>query len=167
MTGKYDGLYYVDNGVLQVYTCIGQPEEKKLLRDISYGELPLWEYDYACSEDEYEYFIESFTADFVKRFPSFDVDEGWLNQDQRVILSNKLFYVCLEDNEWSIAVELVAKEDGEPSIHGLQASLSQKYLNGIRGALFLQFEHLYIRTSAWTSGRIENPNGKEAERVSA
>ena len=71
-----------------------------------------------------------------------------------ILLSNDLFYIVLEDNEWSIAVELIQKDDVS---YGLQKKHHQTYLDGIRDCLFEQVETLGIYGGAWTSGEITRP----------
>ncbi|WP_166542404.1 hypothetical protein [Acutalibacter sp. 1XD8-36] len=104
-------------------------------------------------------------ADFCQMFPGFERagTNEWLRNgpygdlSRRVILESKLFYVCVEDNEWSLAVELVQKEEpwGLPWMENLQKQLYQKYLDGMKKALLNRLPGVGIRTGAWTSGRIK------------
>lgn len=58
-----------------------------------------------------------------------------------------LFYVDYDN----FSVILV---DSDGNIKGLQARHFQSYRNGLRDALFEQFEELGVYGGAWTSGRI-------------
>lgn len=161
--GPYEGLFFVDNDDLTLY----RKEDKdnpgefdyRLRRDIDYSEFSEWEYCETYSWIEQEQFERRLVQSFTKRFPSFKPcgEREWINRDQRAIMESNLFYVCLEDNEWSIAVELIQKENScyEPySNDGLQKKHYRNYLNVLRDCLFEQFEELGIYSGAWTSGRI-------------
>lgn len=96
---------------------------------------------------------------------SFPVISG-LMREKHAILQNQLFYIALEDNEWSLAVELLQKDEdwSDGWRQNLQKRHFQRYLDGIRDSLFEQFESLGIRTGAWTSGTIHRPQeGGESE----
>lgn len=153
--GKYEGLFYVDNDDLWIYHHKDNTDETKLLKDVPYGELDtIWQYDEIESDLTYQEFIDQFTDDMIARFPSFESCDEWMKskRDLHIRLKNKLFYVCTEDNEWSIAVELIQIDDDR--LAGLQAGLYQKYLDGIRDCLFNQFQSLGTYGCAWTSGTI-------------
>ena len=56
--------------------------------------------------------------------------------ERRVILENELFYICVEDNEWSLAVELVQKDgysDCQSAwLAGLQKRRYREYLDSMK-----------------------------------
>ena len=75
-------------------------------------------------------------------------------------------YFALEDNEWSLAVELLQRDEGwgDDWRQNLQKRHFQRYLDGIRDSLFEQFESLGAYSGAWTSKTIHRPvEGGEAE----
>ena len=82
----------------------------------------------------------------------------WLGNERRVILENELFYICVEDNEWSLAVELVQKDgysDCQSAwLAGLQKRRYREYLDSMKKALLARLPSIGIRTGAWTSGTI-------------
>ncbi len=74
-----------------------------------------WEYDDILSAERTEWVLESFIESFIQKFHSFyraNPDE-WLGRTKRIILESGLFYVCVEDNGWSLAVELIQKENDD------------------------------------------------------
>ena len=156
VSGKYEGLYFIDNGDLHIYRPLeDNDDEPKLLKYISLEELSLWEYsDIDTQWWEYDVIVELQNS-MQKKFPSFTPCDEWTSEGQRAILQNQLFYIALEDNEWSLAVELIQKEAPWPqSYDGLQHKHYQRYLAGIRDTLFEQFESLGIYTGPWTSKTI-------------
>lgn len=157
-TGQYEGLFYIDNEDLHLYTPRGEVAweelEPRLLRDISYEEMNDWDYSPIDTEQWFHDVMEEFKNEFVHRFPSFKPCDTWATRDSHAILENGLFYIAFEDNEWSTAVELLQKEDLYGNLRPLRKKLYQTYLNGIRDALFKQFDNIYIRTGPWTSGKL-------------
>ena len=109
------------------------------------------------SEFEWEGSLEQFIGDFTKRFKSFSRCDEWISSSEKAVLENSLFYIVVEDNEWSIAIKLIQKEQGyhfSGNIENLQAKHYITYLNGLRDCLFKQFKELGTYGGPWTSGRI-------------
>lgn len=168
VTGPYEGLYYIDYDDVDVYRRNSHLEdypETKFRRELSYEEIcgNEWVYDEWGSAEEQDYVLECFISRFSERFPSFTRCEPneWLRNGlygdltRRAILESKLFYITVEDNEWSLAVELIQKEDPyDNHLEGLQKRHFQTYLDGIRDTLFEQFETLSVRNVPWMSKQI-------------
>ena len=141
--GEYEGLYYIDNDHIHVYRDsedMSDYPETRLMGALDYGELigGRWLFEKASGD---EWIRAGLYGD----------------RSRRVILESKLFYVCLEDNEWSLAVELIQKEEpwGLSWMENLQKRLYEKYLDGMKKALLNRLPSIGIRTGAWTSGTIK------------
>lgn len=165
VTGPCEGLYYIDNKDLYCYHPMGdeywETDDSRLLRSVSYEDIQNWEYDDLATQWWIDDVLEAFVESIKQRFSSFESCDEWLRNglygrtERHAILENRLFYIALEDNEWSLAVELIQKEDPyDNHLEGLQKRHFQGYLDGIRDSLFEQFETLGIRAGAWTSGTI-------------
>lgn len=119
-----------------------------------------WEYDEIGSMEAYTEFEETFISELCRHFKSFyEPDcERWHDRDRKVIMENGIFYVCLEDNQWSVAVELIQKEDPyDDHLSGLQAGHYEKYLEGIKQAPFEQFRTHGVYGGR---GRLERLKGR-------
>ena len=162
--GPYEGLYFIDNEDLHVYrsseASAADGPETRLLRELDYEELTggRWLYDDLCTEDATQELLDTFADDLMNVFPSFRrVPSGyWISQDRRAILENQLFYVCIEDNQWSLAMELIQKEPpwGE-NYEALQARHYRQYLLGIQTCLLNRLPSIGIYTGPWTSGVLK------------
>lgn len=156
----YEGLYYVDFDDLTCYIKESEEEpgvyDSRLGRDISFEEMNEWQYDEAETDWMLHDFEEKFIADFTEMFPSFSEPSKrtWVSRDERAVLENELFYIVFEDNEWSLAVKLLQKENPYYVLDGLQKKHYQRYLEGMRDCLFKQFDEIGIYGGAWTSGTI-------------
>lgn len=164
--GAYEGLFYIDNDDLCVYRK-NDPEaeerEDRLQRDLDYDDImgPDWHLDEVGSSYEEADVLECFCNEMRKRCPSFAPavsDNVWPGKERRVLLENDLFYICVEDNEWSLAVELIQKDsysDCENAwLSGLQRTKYKRYLECMKTALLTRLPEIGTYAGAWSSGRI-------------
>lgn len=163
-TGAYEGLYYIDNDDIHVYRHDdpwAENPETRLRGGLDFSELTGgdWYFDEEGTMCEQSDIEECFMDDFTNRFPSFERARAdlLLGRDRRVILESKLFYICIEDNQWSVAVELIQKEEpwGLNWMENLQGRLYQKYLEGMKLCLLARLPSIGVYAGAWTSGTLK------------
>lgn len=153
VSGDYEGLYYIDCDYFKVYMLDGDGNETD-------------EIDYQAQNDymRIDLFGE-FRRLFVKRFPSFYLVDKWLcggchrHEHRHAILENGLFFICLVDNEWSVAVELIQKDyntgDYDDFMPSLQRRHYKNYLEGMKSCLLELYPEIGVYEGAWTSGTIK------------
>lgn len=161
VTGQFEGLFYIDNDDWRVYRHDdGEDEPETILgRDLAYDDITDggWIDDDWGSQEELGDIRECFIDSFTDRFPSFKKieDEKWLDRTREVLLESRLFYICIEDNEWSLAVELIQKEDPyDDHLTGLQKQHYRRYLEGMKQSLLKRLPCIGTYAGAWTSGTI-------------
>lgn len=166
VAGPYEGLFYIDNDDLQVWRkdgSDGKEPEIRMMADISLDELVAddWYVDEIESSYKEEDVLRCFCAELRKLCPSFQPATNsnvWLGNERRVILENELFYICVEDNEWSLAVELIQKDgysDCQSAwLAGLQKRRYRGYLDSMKKALLAHLPSIGVRTGPWTHGTI-------------
>ena len=167
VSGPHEGLFYIDNDDILVYRRedpFGGEVETRLMGELNYAELTggEWRYDERGTAEEEADILDWFIRGFTKLFPSFQRPqrEVWLRNGpwgdctRRVILENGLFYIAIEDNEWSIAVELLQKEDPYEHLTGLQSRYFKKYIEGVKTCLLDRLPSIGVWTGAWTSSTI-------------
>ena len=170
VTGQFEGLFFIDNDQFHTYGRFDWRDELNevaLLKDLSMGDLDPdsgWCFDEVGTQEELWDIEECFMDSFTDSYRSFKRCEpnkylrsgGPIGGDcKRVILENGLFYICMEDNEWSIAVELIQKEDPyDDHLSGLQKQHYRRYLEGMKQALLKRLPCIGTYTGAWTSGTI-------------
>ena len=166
VAGPYEGLFFIDNDYTNVYRREDDCEVTSLAADLSRNEMlgHEWILDDWGSAEELDDVLECFMDSFTHLYPSF-VRAGhdqWIERNVRVILESNLFYLGVEDNEWSTAVKLIQKEDPySDSMRGLQKQHYQRYLNGMKKALLERLPSIGTYTGPWTSGRITRNGEKE------
>ena len=115
--GKHEGLFYVDNDYLDVFSRYIEEDdawESRLKGELDFNELtdPAWGYDETESQYNLDAAISNFKSRIMARFKSFRPCDTWVKyREAHAILENSLFYIAVEDNEWSWAFELIQKED--------------------------------------------------------
>lgn len=156
----HEGLYYVDNDYIHIYRKNDSDFEDPnfaLLGDLELSDISSsdWSFDELETQLNWEDIVECFRDSMSTLFPSFTRCSTWIDRGQKAVLENKLFYIAVEDNEWSMAFLLLQKEGsyGE-DLSGLQKRHYERYLDGMKAALFEQFETLHTYGGPWTSGTI-------------
>lgn len=156
--GKYEGLYFIDRDYIEVYV---KDDPKTGARDLRflggmtaedlYGKE--WLYDPEESQANLARILGDFMYDIHAWYPSFKRCEPsrW-KHEARIIMENQLYCIAVEDNEWSLAVKLLQKGDGE--LEGLQRGWFDKYMFAIRKSLLKYLPDIGTYTGPWTSGRI-------------
>lgn len=133
-SGQCEGVYYIDRHFCDMYK--GQDGELYVLKNIEANDLPKYSYDEDESYWQFSYLLSELVVGLKKRFSSFRSVNKWVSRTRRAILENDLFYLAVEDNEWSFAIELLQKdEDYSSGTIGLQTALYKKYLDGIERVL--------------------------------
>lgn len=141
--GEYEGLYYIDWNNFQ-----SEFEDD----DGKYT-------DYDAQFEEWTDALDNFIDDFTDMYKSFTKcgEREWISNYERAVMESSLFYIVVEDNEWSMAIKLIQKDQdyyGKGNIENLQKKHYQTYLEGMKKCLFNQFEEIGVYGGAWSSGRI-------------
>ena len=153
--GECEGLFYVDNDFLDVYSKKSRDGELDFVSRKNADES--YEYDEAASKFERDDFEFRFAENMRERFPSFEYVNKWISNTRRALLENELFYVVCEDNQWSLAVELIQKRGeygGEEKV-GLQMGLYKKYLKGIERILLEMNGEVGIYAGPYNHGIVK------------
>lgn len=169
--GKYEGLYYIDNDDYFTYSRQTQDGEWEYStqRELDYDELTggEWKFDWWETDFALDCIVSNFLELFTKMFPSFDQTEKkdwiWIDREKKVIAESKLFYIAMEDNGWSTAIELIQKEEpwGLGWMEGLQRTLYKVYLRAMQKCLLEILECIGCYKGPWTSGTIKR--GEESD----
>lgn len=144
--GEYEGLFYID---WNNFSSEWEDEHGNVIKD-----------DYEFQREEWENSLYEFISDFQERFKSFSKCDKWIRNVGKAVLENELFYIVSDDNEWSMAIKLIQKEQDYykgGNIRAMQSRHYKNYLEGIKACLFNQFEELGTYGGAWTSGVIKKP----------
>lgn len=138
--GEYEGLYYID---WDNYSPEYEDEN---------GEVKT---DYDMQREDYEADRDEFVSEFCEKFSSFSPCDEWIDREEHAIAENSLYYLTERDNQWSMAIKLIQKENDWISIEGLQKKHFPTYFEGLKNVLFNFYSELGIYGGAWTSGTIK------------
>lgn len=139
------GLYYVDYN--EIYRFHKKNSDVLLKQnEIPEDDASSYEFDQEASQKYFNDFIMSFQTSFCSHFSSMHPVDRY-DKKKHIIAENKLFQIILEDNNWSVAVELLpVKKSNE----GLQNQMFNSFLTGMKNALFEQFDTIYVRDASWS-----------------
>lgn len=157
-TGPYEGLYFIDNDYYVVYrenAPCAEEEEHRLQKDLALSDLQSgkWLLDEWGTNEELDDILNCFKESFTKMFPCFKDSSTFISKDKTCLLESKLFYICIEDNEWSVAIELLQK-DGDDEAYEQQEQSFAGYLNGMKKALLERLPRIGYYTGPWTHGTV-------------
>ena len=145
-----EGLFYVDFKNIYMYHKKDNPSQIVLEKDLpdNAQEQTKYKFDAPMSQANFEAFKTKFVDQITTQFPSMQPTDEWLNKSKtrHVIMTNKLFNVVIENNNWSLAIELTMAPKGNT---GLQAQMFPSFIKGIRTALLNQFDTIYVRNGSW------------------
>lgn len=161
VTGKFEGLYYVDYDHLSMYSrYVPEDDAYEVVTQGEYFELSQeeqneWEYDRASSEDFLHDTLLYIKERFCERFKGFRPCDVCVDRYRKAFLENDLFYIATEDNEWSVAFELLQKDDAWYFAENLQKRHYMKYLEMLESVLLECFTEIGTYRGAWTHGTLK------------
>ena len=152
--GDYEELFFVDYDNLNEYVSKFPDEngeyDYRMGNDVDYNDLENYQICEGSSEMIFEDFVDMFKQSMQSKFKSFE-DTG---ERYGVILQNELFSIEIEDNEWSVAVKLIQNDSYYSNKTGLQARHFDSYVEGMKEALFEQFDKIGTYGGPWTHGTL-------------
>lgn len=145
------GLFYIDYKDIFIYN---KPNDSNFIKqkDINPDELNNYEFNQDASQAHYNNCIDKISDYMANNFDSM-LKTDLREKKKHIIAANQLFQVTLEDNDWSVAVQLLPIKKANK---GLQKQMYYAFLHGLRNALFEQFDTLYVRNGSWSQIAITN-----------
>lgn len=126
--------------------------------DVATYYIPTGQFEYDSDYDPYDLHLlydeewDGITEN-IQSIEGLQAVHRWSKRDTRVIAENGVLEVSVADNEWAMAVACVPKRDDYGRILPSYRKSAQRIMRAIH-----EVYGLYIRTSAWTSGKIEGEN---------
>lgn len=150
------GLFYIDYKDIFHYN---KPNESDFLKEkeINPADLENYEFNQTISQAYYDKCLDKISTYLADKFDSISkVDER--EKKKHIIAKNHLFEIAIEDNNWSVAIQLLPIKKANK---GLQKQMYYAFLHGLRNALFEEFDTLYVRNGSWSQIPItknDDPN---------
>jgi hypothetical protein len=142
--GDYESIHYVPYTEFENYPYNPDTDESDETKEKEFDEYLL------------DDFISNISCDFVHKFNSFILEKtgrAWIDNETRIIAQNNLYYLAIQDNQWSLAIKLIQKDD----LESLQKKHFKSYKKALVQILFDYASEVYGYDSAWTSRKLENP----------
>lgn len=136
--GKYESVYFIPFETFYDYPYNSETDEE--------DETQEKEYKHYLYDD----FKDNLSEMIKNKFKSFSKCDKWLDNETHCIIENNLFDIALQDNQWSIAVKLLCKDDET----GLHIKHFKEYDNALLKILFDLSDDVYGYAGAWTSQKL-------------
>lgn len=150
-----EGLFFVNLNDILVYHKKRHPDIFCVKKDIPQGEEDNYIIDKEKSQYRYDRFKEKFCEEMQTRCKSLQPGvsgKKFINTTkQKLILENKLFRIVFENNQWSIAVKLLRKDDAN---QGIAQQTFETFLQHTKDALLMQMPEIYVRNGSWGTTRV-------------
>ena len=176
--GKFDGLYFLDKDLLDVYNKVDRCEcgsvkgfdyetEPKTARELSDAGIEYdydgtnseWAFDQFSTSDNWNEMINIMQEYFISLFKSFTKSNKWRGttaysstRNCHVVLESELFDIAIADNEWSVAWLLLERDDIDDNKRPLMKRHYKTYLEALKNALVDFYGEATEYGGAWTSG---------------
>ena len=155
VSGEHETLFYIDYDNFINYICDddGNPTEER---------------DYDLESQQLNDDLDLLKSLLSRRLPVLDeprtdycYSTGKYRKEKRIgdcriLLESGLFYIGIEDNEWSAAIKLLQKEDVPVAF---QAHAFESHKKALQDCLFELYNKLGIYGGPWTHGMIQRPEG--------
>lgn len=157
--GLNDTVYYVDYTKMDVYEHKTTHEIVTAADDKYIKHPDNYQYKQDLTQLKFDNFKSAFIKAMQAQFPSLKAVDKTV-RGVHYLLENNMFQIGFEDNDWSVAVELIQKKCKNP---GLQANLYPSFSTGMRDILITQVGEIHLRTGSWTTDTIDKQKATQMD----
>lgn len=143
-------LFYMDYKNVLVYT------HKKNKGNIKIGTDPDLTADYKYDEDlsqlRFDAFRDKFVTTLMAAFPELKEVDEWKGKKRHIIMENDCVQIAFEDNNWSVAVEIILNlNDETEGTTEEQQQVFDAIETCVRDTLLLCVPTIYTRNGSWST----------------
>lgn len=158
-----EGLFYINQKYLNIYHRKDDPTITLPENEIQTEKADEYEYDQQLSQNRFDEIKNQFLTAYQKRYKSMKSIDTWNTKKKRhIMLENDMFYVAFEDNDWSIAVELLYKQKVKSPEY--QARIAPSFKRSMRNILLTILPEIELRTGSWTSKTITKQIARQIDK---
>ncbi len=147
-------LYYIHLDAFSVY--VNKKDRSKTKVGTQKFNKDDYEYDEILSQYRYITFRDKIQQHFVKYSPLFTIDSEMVGHGRRRILMYPTLNIVLEDNDWSIAVELLYNETHVKKITDAERNVFNTIDEELRRYLLKTTSAVYTRDGSWSVSKLQN-----------
>lgn len=151
--GTHDTVYYVDYDNIYTYEN-KSTQETRIGKDIAVNEMDDYDFCDDLTQENYNRLIEELREHMCRIKDQFQPADAMVSRTRRIIAETDTFFLGVEDNQWSLAVELLWRKDYDADKQHMFEANRKEML----GFLLERFGSVGYRTSSWTHGVISATN---------
>lgn len=147
-----EALFYVDYSHMDVYVNINDSNDVKTNNDPAIAQNPdLYRFDDTLTQARFDSFKKQFVKKMQDKFKSLKPHDI-TTKGKHQLLMNDMFIIAFEDNDWSVAVELL--ENPKSKNPNLRPNLFPNFQKGMRDILLDLVGEIHIRTGSWSTQKM-------------
>lgn len=144
-----DILYYVDYAHIDVYVNKNDKKDIKIGKDeIALNNPDIYQFDETLTQAQFDKFKQEFINAMQQQHKSLKTTDKTVKGVHH-LLENDMFIVAMEDNNWSVGVELLNKPKYENE--NLREHVLPNFATNMRNILLDLIGEIHIRTGSWTT----------------
>ena len=137
-----EALFYVDYSHMDVYVNVNDSNDVKTNNDPAIAQNPdVYRFDDTLTQARFDSFKKQFVKKMQDKFKSLKPHD-----------INDMFIIAFEDNDWSVAVELL--ENPKSKNPNLRPNLFPNFQKGMRDILLDLVGEIHIRTGSWSTQKM-------------
>ncbi len=147
-----EALFYVDYSCMDVYVNVNDANDVKTNNDPAIAQNPdTYQFDDTLTQARFDSFKKQFVKKMQDKFKSLKPHDLTL-KGKHQLLMNDMFIIAFEDNDWSVAVELL--ENPKSKNPNLRPNLFPNFKKGMRDILLDLVDEIHVRTGSWSTQRV-------------
>lgn len=147
-----EALFYVDYSHMDVYVNINDSNDVKTNNDPAIAQNPdVYKFDDTLTQARFDSFKKQFVKKMQDKFKSLKPHDI-TTKGKHQLLMNDMFIIAFEDNDWSVAVELL--ENPKSKNPNLRPNLFPNFQKGMRDILLDLVGEIHIRTGSWSTQKM-------------
>ena len=147
-----EALFYVDYSHMDVYVNINDSNYVKTNNDPAIAQNPdVYRFDDTLTQARFDSFKKQFVKKMQDKFKSLKPHDI-TTKGKHQLLMNDMFIIAFEDNDWSVAVELL--ENPKSKNPNLRPNLFPNFQKRMRDILLDLVGEIHIRTGSWSTQKM-------------
>lgn len=160
-----EAVFYVDYSKMDVYVNANDANDVKTNNDPAIAQNPdIYQFDETLTQARFDSFKKQFIKKMQDKFKSLK-PQDLTAKGKHQLLMNDMFIVAFEDNDWSVAVELL--ENPMSKNPNLRPNLFPNFKKGMRDVLLDLVDEIHVRTGSWSTQRMTKTDAAAADAAIA
>lgn len=160
-----EAVFYVDYSKMDVYVNVNDSNDVKTNNDPAIAQNPdTYRFDDTLTQARFDSFKKQFIKKMQDKFKSLKPQDVTA-KGKRHLLMNDMFIIAFEDNDWSVAVELL--ENPKSKNPNLRPNLFPNFKKGMRDILLDLVDEIHVRTGSWSTQKMTKADAAAADAAIA